>query len=39
MQKIVADNFVASGANIYNIYAKCYKPVYPPHLEDIGEEF
>ena len=39
IQKTIRDNFVASGANIYNIYAKCYKPVYPPQFEEIGRKY
>jgi hypothetical protein len=39
LQKLISDNFVNCGANIYNIYAKCYKPVYPPKFWDVGMEY
>ena len=27
------------GANIYNLYAKCYKPVYPPGYQQTQTTF
>jgi hypothetical protein len=30
IQKQLNENFVATGANIYNIYGYCYHPIYPP---------
>lgn len=32
-QKNIYNNFISTGANIYNIYAKCYTPVYPPNYQ------
>lgn len=33
LQKTIYQNFISAGANIYNIYSPCYKPVYPPKNE------
>ena len=32
IQKTISDTFIASGVNIYNIFTKCYHPVYPAHF-------
>jgi hypothetical protein len=37
-QKNIYFDFIATGANVYNIYAKCYKPVYPPAQQLLDEK-
>ena len=39
LQKKISDDFIATGANIYNIYDKCHHPVYPPKYSGIFAEY
>ena len=38
-QKNIYNDFYNTGANIYNIYGKCYTPLYPPGYEETAATF